>query len=71
MDVNAQVKALGQKYMGVRPQTHRDEMFRDTSIHTDGGHPVPISNFLNAQCKSSQTHKSSLSFNRLQIFMRF
>ena len=44
------VKALGQKYMGIRPQQHAREMFRDTSIHADEGHPVPISNFLNAQC---------------------
>ena len=45
------MQALGQKYMGIRPQSHKDEMFRDTSIHVDEGHPVPISNFLNAQCK--------------------
>lgn len=50
MDFNGQVKALGQKYMGVRPQNHKGEMFRDTSIHADKGeHGVPISNFLNAQ----------------------
>jgi len=49
MDINSHVKALGQKYMGVRPELHRDEMFRDTSIRKDDGHPVPVSNFLNAQ----------------------
>jgi len=49
MDINSHVKALGQKYMGVRPQAHRDEMFRDTSIRPDDGHAVPVSNFLNAQ----------------------
>ena len=37
--------------MGVRPQNHLDEMFRETSIHQDGSHPVPVSNFLNAQCE--------------------
>ena len=53
MDINTHVKALGQKYMGIRPQSHKDEMFRDTSIHVDGdSHPVPVSNFLNAQCTS-------------------
>ena len=41
--------------MGVRPEAHMEEMFRDTSIHEDKKkenetHPVPISNFLNAQC---------------------
>lgn len=49
-NIDTQVKALGQKYMGVRPQRHVDEMFRDTSIKPgDDGHPVPVSNFLNAQ----------------------
>ncbi|KAL8945186.1 MAG: hypothetical protein Q9211_000267 [Gyalolechia sp. 1 TL-2023] len=48
-DLESHARALGQKYMGVRPQTHADEMFRDTSIHEEGSHPVPISNFLNAQ----------------------
>ena len=52
MDINSHVKALGQKYMGVRPQAHRDEMFRDASIRPDDGHAVPVSNFLNAQCRS-------------------
>lgn len=50
-DIETQVRALGQKYMGVRPQKHQEEMFRDTSIRPEGdGHPVPVSNFLNAQC---------------------
>ncbi|MCJ1350368.1 MAG: Vacuolar protease A [Icmadophila ericetorum] len=49
-DIDTHVKALGQKYMGIRPQSHRDEMFRDTSIHADKGpHSMPVNNFLNAQ----------------------
>jgi saccharopepsin len=40
---------LGQKYMGIRPQWNKEEMFKDTSIKPDAGHPVPVSNFLNAQ----------------------
>ena len=36
--------------MGIRPEGHIDEIFRDTSLKTDEGHPVPVSNFLNAQC---------------------
>jgi len=41
---------LGQKYMGIRHQgNHRDAMFKDTTFKGDGVHPVPISNFLNAQ----------------------
>lgn len=49
-NIESHAKALGQKYMGIRPQNHKDEMFRDTSIHTGKDtHPVPVSNFLNAQ----------------------
>lgn len=49
-DIATHAKALGQKYMGIRPNGHREEMFRDTSIHLDKDtHPVPVSNFLNAQ----------------------
>ncbi|KAL8705532.1 MAG: hypothetical protein Q9201_001349 [Fulgogasparrea decipioides] len=49
-DLASHARALGQKYMGIRPQTHVDEMFRDTTIHDDkDSHPVPVSNFLNAQ----------------------
>lgn len=43
-----QAKALGQKYLGIRPTTHLEEVFK-ASIHADGDHPVPVSNFLNAQ----------------------
>ena len=52
-NIDAHVKHLGQKYMGVRPDTHADEMFKDTSVHADKDHVVPVSNFMNAQCKSS------------------
>ncbi|KAF2477932.1 aspartyl proteinase [Lindgomyces ingoldianus] len=43
-----QAKALGQKYMGVRPETHAEQVFKAPYI-ADGTHPVPITNFLNAQ----------------------
>lgn len=48
-NINDHVQALGQKYMGIRPQGHADEMFKDTSIKPEKGHPVAVSNFLNAQ----------------------
>ncbi|KAF2456819.1 putative vacuolar protease A [Lineolata rhizophorae] len=48
-DINEHMRALGQKYLGVRPPSHLDEMFRDQTVHADGSHPVPVSNFLNAQ----------------------
>ncbi|KAI4174810.1 MAG: hypothetical protein LQ343_002048 [Gyalolechia ehrenbergii] len=54
-DLASHARALGQKYMGIRPQTHVDEMFRDTSIHAEDSHPVPVSNFLNAQYFSEIT----------------
>ena len=55
-DITTHAKSLykkysGQRFMGVRPDTHKEEMFRDTSIHLDkDDHAVPVSNFLNAQC---------------------
>ena len=57
-DIATQGKSLfkkyaGQKFMGIRPESHREEMFKETSIHLDkDDHPVPVSNFLNAQCWS-------------------
>lgn len=51
-NIGQHVKHLGQKYMGIRPQSHADEMFRDTRFHDwKGDHAVPVSNFLNAQCE--------------------
>jgi len=44
-----QMERLGQKYMGIRPDNHKDAMFQDTSVHVDGNHPVPVTNFMNAQ----------------------
>ncbi|KAF2213718.1 hypothetical protein CERZMDRAFT_38837 [Cercospora zeae-maydis SCOH1-5] len=49
MDIDTQVQRLGQKYMGTRPQTRLNEMFKETSIHAEEGHPVAVDNFLNAQ----------------------
>jgi len=43
-----QAKVLGQKYLGIRRTTHLEEVFK-ASVHADGDHPVPVSNFLNAQ----------------------
>jgi len=55
-NIDTHVKHLGQKYMGIKPQSHVDEMFKETSIHTGGGgHGVPVSNFLNAQYFSEIT----------------
>jgi hypothetical protein len=39
--------------MGVRPQTHADAVFKGMTVAVKGNHPVPISNFMNAQCMHS------------------
>lgn len=54
-NMDAHVKHLGQKYMGIRPQSHIEEMFKDTAIHDEKDHSVPVSNFLNAQYFSEIT----------------
>lgn len=49
--IESQMRGLGQKYMGsTRPESQKDAIFQDTSVHVDGNHPVPITNFMNAQC---------------------
>ncbi|KAL7270691.1 aspartic proteinase precursor [Rhizina undulata] len=49
-DINSQMRALGQKYLGVRPNKHLQEMFgtADDITASDYYH-VPINNFLDAQ----------------------
>jgi hypothetical protein len=64
MDTHA--KHLGQKYMGIRPQSHIEEMFKDTAIHDEKDHAVPVSNFLNAQCKSSDASETLACLTTLQ-----
>ena len=60
-DITKHAKSLykkysGQRFMGIRPEAHEENLFRDTSIHLDQDHPVPVSNFLNAQCLFYRTH---------------
>lgn len=57
--LNHQMERLGQKYMGIRPNKHPEAMFQDTSVHVDGNHPVPITNFMNAQCRLPPAASSS------------
>lgn len=48
--IESHVESLGQKYMGSgRPPSRADYMFKSGAIHADGDHPVPVSNFMNAQ----------------------
>ncbi|KAI5467995.1 aspartic peptidase domain-containing protein [Mariannaea sp. PMI_226] len=54
--IESQVQSLGQKYMGsARPLTRADYIFSNNVAETDGTHPVPVSNFMNAQYFSEIT----------------
>jgi saccharopepsin len=54
--INTQLEHLGQKYMGVRPrQSHASAVFNGMVADVKGNHPVPISNFMNAQYFSEIT----------------
>ena len=51
-NIQDHVQALGQKYMGVRPQKHLEQLLSNEgeySIQPEKNHPVAVSNFLNAQ----------------------
>ena len=52
-NIEEHVQALGQKYMGVRPQKHLEHLFNNEegeyTILPESKHPVAVSNFLNAQ----------------------
>ncbi|KAI1385827.1 Asp-domain-containing protein [Hypoxylon trugodes] len=47
--IETQMRGLGQKYMGSRPETHAQAVFQSPSVDASKDHPVPISNFMNAQ----------------------
>jgi len=49
MTIEEHAQRISQKYMGSRPQTRMGEMFKETSIKPQKGHPVAVDNFLNAQ----------------------
>ncbi|KEZ44102.1 Vacuolar protease A [Scedosporium apiospermum] len=56
--IEAQVQHLGQKYMGgarAEIHDHLDAVFNTQVQVPQGGHPVPVSNFLNAQYFSEIT----------------
>ncbi|KAL6815828.1 vacuolar protease A [Trichoderma sp. SZMC 28013] len=53
--IESQVQQLGQKYMGIRPTSRADVMFNDKVPKVQGGHPVPVTNFMNAQYFSEIT----------------
>ncbi|KAI1880133.1 hypothetical protein JX265_001754 [Neoarthrinium moseri] len=55
MPIEYQMKGLGQKYMGGRPQAHAEAMFKAGSVNAEKDHIVPITNFMNAQYFSDIT----------------
>jgi len=55
-DIDTQMRALGQKYLGIRPKQHADHMFSvSKDFDISGGHAIPVNNFLNAQYFSEIT----------------
>lgn len=44
-------RSEAQKFLGTRPKTHADAMFGSAPPVVNGDHPVPVTNFMNAQCK--------------------
>jgi saccharopepsin len=52
-NIDAHVRALGQKYMGIRPNVHQ-ELLEENSLNDMSRHDVLVDNFLNAQCKTSE-----------------
>lgn len=50
MPFEAQVRGLGQKYLGVRPDSFSQTVFQGGNADIQKDHPLPISNFMNAQC---------------------
>ncbi|KAL0467920.1 aspartic proteinase [Neurospora intermedia] len=53
--IDVQVQHLGQKYTGLRTESHTQAMFKATDAQVSGNHPVPITNFMNAQYFSEIT----------------
>ncbi|KAG6015720.1 saccharopepsin [Claviceps lovelessii] len=53
--IEQQVQQLGQKYLGARPLSRADVMFSSAAPQPKGGHPVPVTNFMNAQYFSEIT----------------
>lgn len=69
-NIDTHARHLGQKYLGIRPDSHVEEMFK-SAVHTDGDHTVPVSNFLNAQCKlKHQGFEAFSQLTPLQTFLR-
>jgi len=52
--MDMQVRGLRQKYMGATrpgPNDHAKAIFNYAGYEAESAHPVPVSNFMNAQCE--------------------
>jgi len=59
--VHGAVEHLKQKYMGLRGDSKSQSNVADGQVTIDGsGHPLPLTNFLNAQCTLSLDYRSCL-----------
>ncbi|KAI1430889.1 aspartic peptidase domain-containing protein [Xylaria sp. CBS 124048] len=47
--IESQMRGLGQKYLGIRPDSHAQAVFQGSNMDVEKNHPLPISNFMNAQ----------------------
>jgi len=61
------VQALGQKYMGAKVQ----DVFTETSIHEQKGSPVPVQNFVNAQCMCYEQFSQFESQQLISVYRLF
>lgn len=52
--LDTQLRQLGQKYLGIRPSLP-DHVFNTAVVEGSGHHPVPVTNFMNAQYFSEIT----------------
>lgn len=69
-NIDAHVRALGQKYMGIRPNVHQ-ELLEENSLNDMSRHDVLVDNFLNAQCKASELSSSSILQYSLTLLIDF
>lgn len=53
--LETQMRHLGRKYAGLKTDSHAQAVFKETSVHASANHPVPITNFMNAQYFSEIT----------------
>lgn len=69
--IETQMRHLGQKYLGARPETHAQAVFQGGNTHISKDHPLPISNFMNAQCSYFPDQYVPLKYAPANAVFRF